>query len=51
MDDSMFTREMKLLWQNSDVGTRNRIAFIILKYFHEGNRGFRVIEKMQEGIE
>jgi hypothetical protein len=48
--DAMFVKEMSILWQNTDITTRNRLALIIRNYF--GNdRADRIISHMQEKIE
>lgn len=42
-----FTTEMKILWQNSDVETRNLLMEIIRNYFDCGDRATKIMQKMQ----
>jgi len=50
IDDKTFVREMKLLWQNSDISHRNMLGSIIRDYFNIGDRAEKIINKMQETI-
>jgi len=47
ISDEMFAQEMKILWQNSNLETRTKLRNAIESYFDQGDRGYRLIEKMQ----
>lgn len=51
LNDSEFIRELQILWQNSDVRTRNKFAAIIHGYFDYGDRAELIINRLQEKIE
>jgi len=48
ISDDVFVDEMRILWQNVDVETRNKLAEMIDDYFDEGQRAEKIINKMQE---
>ena len=49
IEDDVFVKEIRILWQNSDVTTRKCLGNIIRSYF-EGDRAEKIINKMQVGI-
>jgi hypothetical protein len=51
LSDEMFVKEMSILWQNSSVTVRNRLANIIRNYYNQGDRAEKIISRMQEKIE
>jgi hypothetical protein len=51
LTDAELVKEFQILWQNSNVRTRNKIAAIIQGYFDYGDRSALIIERLQEKIE
>jgi hypothetical protein len=50
LDDAEFIRELQILWQNSNVRTRNKFAAIIHGHFDYGDRAELIIERLQETL-
>ena len=50
ISNEIFVREIKILWQNSDVTHRKMLGSIIRDCFNIGDRAEKIINKMQEKI-
>ena len=47
ISDERFVRDMRIIWQNSELEIRNKLSEIIWDYFDKGNRAAELIGKMQ----